>query len=92
MKNQGCIYTGCVVEFVEYGQIISADVFRIETALVIRTHPCQIGAGNPNLPKDHYTADDVELVALGIGPSFWRSDLGVFVVPESSCRWIKNER
>lgn len=83
-KTQGCIKTGCVVSFPNYGSCISADVYRVADALVIKTHPNQADRG---LLECHHEYVNLVVASDFLGREFWRADIGVFVLPESACQW-----
>lgn len=72
-----CIKTGARVHFTNYGCTVSADIFQVADAVVVRT------MRNPNnLPSQPVSKATHELTAPPIGRNeFWRDDLGVFVVP-----------
>lgn len=81
-----CIKTGCIVHFANYGTTISADVFRVANALVIRTHADQLDS-----EKESWAEDRAQLQVLSSNSDneFWRVDLGVFVVDEKRCAtWL----
>lgn len=80
----GCIKTGCRVHFPNYGQVISADVFRVGNTLLIRTNPNQLEGSYETRNRS-----DIELtVESNSGRNeFWRPDVGVIVVPEDECVW-----
>jgi hypothetical protein len=85
-KPTGCIKTGAKVYFANYDVLINSDVYRIGSAILIRTHAGQ-------LDRASYSADqgndsvDLTITSQGNGEEFWRSDLGVFVVPEDTIKF-----
>ena len=80
-----CIKTGARVHFVEMGCIAPADLYRVENCIVIRTpgalDNCAMyeheleghGQSLKDRPVTHTVTEGFN--------SFWRPDLGIFVVP-----------
>jgi hypothetical protein len=80
----GCIKTGCITHFPNYDQVLSVDVFRVGNCLVIRCHADQL---NSDQGRDELSKPDLTIHSLPSGEEFWRTDLGVIVVPECYAQW-----
>jgi hypothetical protein len=79
-----CIETGAVVHDIPHGIIFCADLFEVEGAIVVRANgPIKVGV--------NAFPDDALPLRLGSPThelhdrpgSFWRRDLGVFVVAKA---------
>lgn len=73
-----CIKTGVQVYFLNYGQTISADLYKVGAAYVISTHPEQLHLNmNGALPLDFSGI----VVEAGFGANeYWSPHKGTFVV------------
>lgn len=77
-----CIKTGARVHFVNYGQVLAADLYRVNDAIVIRVlrpGSLELNLGT-TIQLEHAT--HAVVAPAGGQNEFWRDDLGVFVVPE----------
>ena len=76
-----CIKTGARVYFPQYGQMLPADLFQINDAILVRVMQKDsleqgLGFGGNPLNATH------EVVSPQGGVNeFWRDDLGIFCVP-----------
>jgi hypothetical protein len=73
-----CIKTGARVFFPEYGVVLPADLYAIGNCILIRTNPGAITKSNGT----YNAMDATHIVAAGYGDSFYRDDIGIFVVPQ----------
>lgn len=80
----GCIKTGCNVYFPDYSQTLSVDVYRVGNCLVIKAHQDQVGGGDG---LDNTRDPELVVRPEREGEEFWRTDLGLLVVPEEICTW-----
>lgn len=85
-KRTSCIKTGASVHFLNYGIIISADVYRVGKAIIICTHQGQLGREIASYPRNMGHID-LTIRSNDGKEEFWRSDRGVFVVPEDEIKF-----
>jgi hypothetical protein len=81
MSSRGnCIKTGARVHFVEYGGVLAADLYLVDTAVVIRT--------NPGVPLHEVQGRATHTVLLG--QEFYGNDeAGIFVVPADNIQRVE---
>jgi len=79
--------TGALVAYCGHDGYFIADIYKVGTANVVRANkpvtPDNIR--RPMIGATHHMSDFPEL-------GFWRPDLGLFVVPESQVKEIKNAK
>lgn len=76
-----CIKTGARVLFADYDKIVSADLFQVDSVIIIRTQADALEDPRKHgWPRGQYT-HTVESPPGGEN-QFWRDDLGVYVVPQ----------
>lgn len=80
-----CVKTGARVHFADYGFVVAADIFKVGSAIVVRT-PLFAEA---EFPQFNGTNATHQVESSVVGEEFWRGDLGVFVVPEARFSEIK---
>jgi hypothetical protein len=82
-----CVKTGARVHFYDYGQTISADVFKVGNCTIVRTHADQVGHELFSTFANEERRDLTITAPMGAVNQFWRTDVGVFVVPDAYVVW-----
>lgn len=76
-----CIKTGAIVHMKSHDLVFAADLFKVGTAIVIRSNGPLTKGKNAFAPGEHNVTVTHELASEAIyREEFWRMDLGVFVV------------
>ncbi len=76
-----CIKTGARVHFTNYGQVLSADLFMVNDAIVVRVNKENALENQQGFDIAPEEATHEVTAPPGGENEFWRDDLGVFVVP-----------
>jgi hypothetical protein len=84
-----CIKTGATVHFVDYGQVLAADIYKIANAILVRVQQKDALRQNYGFDIDPKEATHEVYSNPGGANEFWREDLGVFVVPEANLTVIR---
>lgn len=84
-----CIKTGARVRFTEFENVVlSADLFQVGDAIVIRTNPQALG-NRYGKPPSPFAATHAVTFPFGGQNVFQRDDIGVFVVPKNCVEFLK---
>lgn len=72
-----CIKTGCTVYFISYGLLVRADLFQIDTAIIVKWNP------NSGLYQPAINDADYAVASWRDDTVWYRDDLATAVMPAS---------